>query len=210
MKTMRYVKLRAIAASITTPIAIAISIAFVAVFSYYLVSMAISPVPPIYFVAGASANQPGPGAGNTIGVSIGSSKASVAITIHPTYQVTYYKNVTLIVNGDAKTYNIYLKVASVANLPPGATAYIYVYSKGASRNLSGYPTPTGYVAAVSLTSTGTTSIGSLAGGSAYEIDIYVYIPEGVALPSPTTANLLLIVAPSRHIEEYSPTPTTRQ
>uniref|UniRef100_A0A7J3Z8P7 Uncharacterized protein n=1 Tax=Ignisphaera aggregans TaxID=334771 RepID=A0A7J3Z8P7_9CREN len=181
-------------------VAIVMSIAFAAVFSYYPVSIAIAPTsPPVRFVTGSNANQPDLGPGNTIEVSIGSNETSASLTIHPTYQVTYYKNVTLIVNGDTKAYSIYLRVASAASLPPGATAYIYVYSKGASRSLSGYPTPapSGYVAAVNLASTGTTFIGSLAGGSAYEIDVYVYIPEGVALPAtPATAQLLLIATPS--------------
>jgi hypothetical protein len=180
--------------------AIALSIAFAAVFSYYPVSIAISPVsPPVYFEPGSNANQDDLGTGNTIAVSVGSNKTSVSITIHPTYQVTYYKNVTLIVNSDSKAYNIYLRVATPAtDLPSGASAVVYVYSKGASRSLSGYPTPTpsGYVKSVDLATTGTTYIGSLSGGSAYEIDIYVYIPEGTRLPSPTAAKLLLIASPS--------------
>jgi hypothetical protein len=179
--------------------AIALSIAFAAVFSYYPVSITISPVsPPVYFEEGENANQDDLGAGNTIAVTVGSSSTSVSITIHPTYQVTYYKNVTLIVNSDtSKAYNISLRVATAASLPSGASAVVYVYSKGASRSLSGYPkpTPSGYVKSVDLTSTGTTWIGYLSGGSAYEIDIYVYIPEGTS-PSSTTAELLLIASPS--------------
>ena len=180
--------------------AIALSIAFAAVFSYYPVSITISPVsPPVYFEEGENANQDDLGANNTIAVNVGSSSTSVSITIHPTYQVTYYKNVTLIVNSDtSKAYNISLRVATPANLSSGASAVVCVYSKGASRRLSGYPTPTpsGYVKNVSLTSTGTTWIGYLSAGSAYEIDIYVYIPEGTRRPSSTTAELLLIASPS--------------
>jgi hypothetical protein len=186
--------------------AIALSIAFAAVFSYYPVSIAISPVsPPVYFEPGSNANTSDLGANNTIAVTVGRNKTSVSITIHPTYQVTYYKNVTLIVNSDSKAYNISLRVVTVAtDLPPGASAVVYVYSKSATRSLSGYLsgypptlTPSGYVKNVSLTSTGTTLIGSLSGGSAYEIDIYVYIPEGTSLPSSSiSAELLLIASPS--------------
>jgi len=180
--------------------AIALSIAFAAVFSYYPVSITISPVsPPVYFEYGKNANQSDLGTGKTITVTVGSSKTSVSITIHPTYRVTYYKNVTLIVNSDtSKAYNIYLRVATpAAKLSSGASAVVYVYSKNASRSLSGYPTPTpsGYVESVDLTSAGTTWIGYLSGGSAYEIDIYVYIPEGTS-PSQTSAGLLLIASPS--------------
>lgn len=180
--------------------AIALSIAFAAVFSYYPVLITISPVsPPVYFEPGNNAGKDDLGAGNTITVTVGNNSTSVSITIHPTYQVTYYKNVTLIVNSDTtKAYNIYLRVATPADLPSRASAVVYVYSKGAPRSLSGYPTPTpsGYVKSVDLTSTGTTYIGSLSGGSAYEIDIYVYIPEGTSLPSSTTASILLIASPS--------------
>jgi hypothetical protein len=181
--------------------AIALSIAFAAVFSYYPVSIAISPVsPPVYFELGSNANQDDL-AGNTITVSVGSSGTSVSITIHPTYQVTYYKNVTLIVNNDSKAYNISLRVATPATgLPSGASAVVYVYSKNATRSLSEYPTPEPpsgqYVKNVSLTSTGTTYIGYLSGNSTYEIDIYVYIPEGTSLPSSISAGLLLIASPS--------------
>ena len=178
--------------------AIALSIAFAAVFSYYPVSITISPVsPPVYFATGENAGQDDLWANNKITVSVGSNRTSVSITIHPTYQVTYYKNVTLIVNNDTKAYNISLRVASVASLPSGASAVVYVYSKNASRSLSGYPkpTPSGYVKNVSLTSTGTTWIGYLSRGSAYEIDIYVYIPEGTS-PSSISAGLLLIASPS--------------
>jgi hypothetical protein len=180
--------------------AIALSIAFAAVFSYYPVSIAISPVsPPVYFATGSNANTNDLGADNTIAVSVGSSNTNVSITIHPTYQVTYYKNVTLIVNSDSKAYNISLRVVTAASLSSGARAVVYVYNKNATRSLSGYPPtlePSGYVKNVSLTSTGTTYIGSLSGGSVYEIDIYVYIPEGTRLPSSTTASLLLIASPS--------------
>jgi hypothetical protein len=182
--------------------AIALSIAFAAVFSYYPVSITISPVsPPVYFEPGSNANTSDLGADNTITVSVGSSGTSVSITIHPTYQVTYYKNVTLIVNNDSKAYNISLRVATPATgLPSGASAVVYVYSKNATRSLSEYPTPEPpsgqYVKNVSLTSTGTTYIGYLSGNSTYEIDIYVYIPEGTSLPSSISAGLLLIASPS--------------
>jgi hypothetical protein len=82
-------------------------------------------------------------------------------------------------------------------VPSGGFARLYIYSGGATRSMSGFPTPhpTGYVGYIDLTTTGTTYIGSLSGGSVYEIDIYVYIPEGAPLPS-GTAQLHLIYTPS--------------
>jgi len=91
-----------------------------------------------------------------------------------------------------------IKVATpISGLPAGSVAKAYIYAGGATRSLSGFPTPTpsGYIAAVDLTTSGMTTVGSLSSGSNYEIDIYTYIPENTALPSPTTAQLHLIYSP---------------
>ena len=78
---------------------------------------------------------------------------------------------------------------------------IYIYSQGGTRSLSGYPTPTpsSSLAQIDLTSTGTTCVGTLDPKQFYEIDLYIYIPEGynVGMESGTTytANLLLIYTP---------------
>jgi hypothetical protein len=133
-------------------------------------------------------------------VTIGSNGASLSFTVHPTYRTCYWKNITIIKNGDSKAYNIYLRVDTPVSGISGATVKIYVYNKGAARSLSGYPTPTPtsgtYVAYVDLTTTGTTLIGQLSGGSTFEIDVYTYILEGSTLPSSASASLLLIYTPS--------------
>jgi len=136
-------------------------------------------------------------------VSLGASGASADITIHPTFQTTYYKNITLIKNWEpssGKAYNVYIRVVTRASLPAGSQAVVYIYSQGATRSLTGFPNPAPdsgtYVASVSLLSTGTTSIGSLNAGSAWEVDVLVYIPESSTVPSPTTAQIQLIYTPS--------------
>ncbi|MGC9011912.1 hypothetical protein, partial [Thermogladius sp.] len=84
-------------------VAVFTSIVFASVFVYYPVSVTVSPVsPPVYFEYGTNANQPDLGGANTIDVTLGANKTSLTITIHPTYWVSYYKNVSLIVNGDSK------------------------------------------------------------------------------------------------------------
>jgi len=182
------------------------SLGFASVFTYYPVTVSISPVPPpVSFTTGAGSNagQPDLGAGNTISVSIGASGASADITIHPTFRTTYYKNITLIKNWEsgtgAKAYNVYIRVVTAASLPSGSQAVIYIYNQNAPRQLTGFPNPAPasgtYVASVSLLSTGTTSIGSLNAGSAWEVDVLVYIPEGTT-PSSTTAQVQLIYTPS--------------
>jgi len=183
------------------------SLGFASVFTYYPVTVNISPVPPpVSFTTGTGSNAGGPdlGAGNTIAVSIGTGGASADITIHPTFQTTYYKNITLIKNWEsgagAKSYNVYIRVVTPANLPAGSQAVIYIYNQNAGRSLTGFPNPvpaTGtFVASVNLLSGGTTSIGPLNPGSAWEVDIRIYIPESATVPGPTTAQILLIYTPS--------------
>uniref|UniRef100_A0A7J2U4R3 Uncharacterized protein n=1 Tax=Ignisphaera aggregans TaxID=334771 RepID=A0A7J2U4R3_9CREN len=193
--------------------AIMLSTAFASVFSYYPAQVSVAPTsPPVYFALGKNAGSSDLGSGNTITVRLGSNNVSAAITVHPTYQVTYYKNVTVIVNSDTKAYNVYIRVTSpITTLPTGSgsaigtsptsgMAKLYIYSKGASRSLTEFPTPApsrSYIAVVDLTTTGTTYVGSLSGGGVYEIDIYIYIPEGASLQSsPLTASIMLIATPS--------------
>jgi hypothetical protein len=202
---------------ITTPliallIAVVISIAFASVFVYYPMAVTLQPVqPPVYFETGSNAGaydlggSGTPYTSNTIYVSIGSNATSLNITVHPTYQVTYYKNVSIVYNNDGKSYKVCFRVNTpLSNLPSGSKAYLYIYSQGGTRSLSGYPTPTpsGYLAQIDLTSTGTTCVETttfLGYNQFYEMDLYIYIPEGynVGMTSGTTytANLLLIYTP---------------
>ncbi|MCC6009918.1 MAG: hypothetical protein LM588_02855 [Fervidicoccaceae archaeon] len=156
------------------------------VFAYYPLSITVSPTtPPVTFATGSNSNQNDLGPGNTITVSLGSNSASASVTVHPTYQKTYYKDVLRITNSDSKTYNVYIRVdTAIASFPAGSTILLKIYDSG---------TP---IATVPLTSTGTVSIGSLSGGGAWEVDVEVYIPEGSSLPSSATANLQLIYTPS--------------
>ncbi|WP_440059633.1 hypothetical protein ACSU1N_00290 [Thermogladius sp. 4427co] len=182
-------------------IAVFTSIVFASVFVYYPASITVSPVAPkVVFDYGSNANKPDLGYGNTIAVSLGQNATSLNVTIHPTYQVTYYKNITLIKNIDNQAYYVTLKVYSPATgLPTGSKLLLYIYNKDASRFLTGYPQPvpsTGtYLASLDLTTTGQTTI-SLSAGQIVELDIYVYIPEGYQLPSSFTVNLLLVYSPS--------------
>ncbi len=182
-------------------LAVFASIVFASVFVYYPASITVSPVsPPVVFAAGKNANQPDL-LGNTISVNIGQNGASLDVTLHPTYQVTYYKNITIIYNTDSKTYYVYLRVQTPATgLPSGSKLILYIYNADATRSLSGYPqpTPSGYVASLDLTTSGQTQAQiTLSSGSWLELDVYVYIPEGTTLPSSSvTAQLLLVYTPS--------------
>ena len=118
---------------ITTPliallIAVVISIAFAGVFVYYPMAVTLQPVsPPVYFAEGTNSNQDDLWNGNKISVSIGSNKTSLNITVHPTYRVTYYKNVSIVYNNDYKAYKVCFRVENpLSGLPPGSEAYLYI------------------------------------------------------------------------------------
>jgi hypothetical protein len=191
---------RVVLALLALAVVSALSITIAGVLTYYPVTAQLAPVsPPVTFKPGSNANQPDLQSPNTIGVSIGANKTSLSLTVHPTYQTVYYKNISLIANNDAKAYNMAIKVETpLSGLPSGSVAKVYIYAEGATRTLSGFPTPTpgGYTATVDLTTSGLTTIGSLSSGSHYEMDIYTYIPENTALPSSTTtAQLHLVYSP---------------
>ena len=195
---------------ITTPliallIAVVISIAFASVFVYYPMEVTLQPVqPPVYFETGSNADAYDLGrsdtTSNTISVSIGSNKASLTITVHPTYQVTYYKNVSIVYNNDGKSYKVCFRVNTpLSDLPSGSKVYLYIYSQGGTRSLSGNPpTPSSYLAQIDLISTGTTCVGTLDSDNFYEMDLYIYIPEGASGITSTTytAEIHLIYTPS--------------
>ncbi len=161
------------------------------VFAYYPLNITVSPTtPPVTFATGSNSNQNDLGPGNTITVTLGSNYASASVTIHPTYQTTYYKDVLNITNSDSKAYNVYIRVdTAITSFPSGSTIQLKIYASNAIR--PGTP-----IATVPLTSPGTVSIGSLGGGTYWEVDVEVYIPEGTTLPSSATANLHLIYTPS--------------
>jgi hypothetical protein len=66
---------------------------------------------------GYGSNAGRPDLSDTISVNIGSKNASATITIHPTYQVSYYRNITIITNKDNKAYKVMLNVSSPMTLP---------------------------------------------------------------------------------------------
>lgn len=164
-------------------LAAAASVAFASVFVYYPVSVDVSPVnPPIVFAAGSNAGQPDLG-GNTITVDIGANQASVSVTVHPTYQRTYYKSIAVIDNTDTSNA-YYITVRVNAALPAEyAGSQLIVQTAGGP-------------VTVDLTSTGDTAIGQIPAGSQWEVDLKFSIPEGAPLPSPASAGIELIYSTS--------------
>ncbi|MEM4489136.1 MAG: hypothetical protein QXK88_10160 [Desulfurococcaceae archaeon] len=187
-------------------ILIVAAFAAASVFAYYPFQLTVSPVsPPVTFGQGNNSGQPDLGTSNIISVSLGDSKTSVQVSIHPTYNTTYYKNVTLLRNSDSKAYKVYLIISEKhVNLPSGSEVYLIVYSSGATRNLTGYPNPEPkadtYVNKIELVNTNTdapTLIGILYKDAVWEFDFLVRIPEGSSIEGASaTFNMHIVYTPS--------------
>lgn len=175
-----------------------ISITFASVFVYYPLSMNASPQSPaIELQAGSNAGQPDIGQGKIITVSIGNNASSASITIHPTYQRNYYKDVLRISNVDDTAFNVYFVVNSLSNsLPTGSVVKVFVYEGSAK------------IAELDMTnpSTGTPiSIGSINSGKTWQLDFYVYIPEGYSITGKSYgASLNLVYTPSSETPPVNP------
>jgi len=180
--------------TLATLAALAITLAIVnaSVFAYYPIDVTITGVqPPVAFDLGGNANKADLGAGNNIAVALGANSASAAITIHPTYQHTYYHDVLKVNNIDTnKAYYVAFKVTSaISSWPSGSVAKMIIYSSGGSNVLEVY-----------LTAGGTTNwIGPLNAGDYYRIDFYIYYPEGNQLPSGTQVRMQLIYSPQNTV-----------
>ena len=152
------------------------SMAFAAAFVYYPLNVALEgQSPPIVFAAGGNAGG-GDLWGNTITVSIGANGTSLGLTLHPTYQKTYYKDVALIVNNDnSNSYYVMLRVTT----PLSGIQAKLILSDGTE---------------IDLTTTGDYGWITLGAGSSLTVDVEVNIPEGVTLDT-YTASLELIYSP---------------
>lgn len=187
--------------------AILLSLAFAGVFVYYPITVALSPTsPPVIFEKGSNADKDD--LVGSITVNIGANKTSLAITVHPTYQATYYKNISIIRNTNNKIYYVTLKVVDpIDGLPPGSKAILYIFEKDASRALSGWPPgnleATGSLEYIDLTMSDQSGTVRIEAGRFVEIDLLVYIPEGSQVSGPYSAEVCLIYAPS---DETPPMP----
>ena len=174
------------------------AVALAAVFAYYPLTLQVAPTSPgVVFEPGSNAGQPDIGAGNTIAVTIGANKTSASITIHPTYQENYYKDVLRINNTDGNAMNVYIVFTSVSNtLPTGSIVMLFVYED------------TTKVRELDVTNPAVNqpiSIGQLGAGRVWQLDIYVYIPEGTYITGASyTANAKLVYTPSTETPPANP------
>ena len=162
---------------------LAVAIAFASVFVYYPITLDTSPVaPPVKFDPGSNAGQPD--LSGSITVNIGANGTSVSITLHPTYQKTYYKNITIINNTAATAFHIWIRVNTQVSLNPGDTAVMNIYDSLGN-----------FVGTVDLTVTGDTYVGQVSGNDWFRIDVEYNIAEGNLLPSLSTADIEIIYSP---------------
>jgi hypothetical protein len=125
-------------------LALALALVNAAVFVYYPMNITVSPQkPPVYFDYGSNANQ-NDLMGNTISVAISQASTSLSIQVHPTYQVNYYKNITVIKSQDtSNAYYVLFDVTDPINDTSVTSAYLIISDS------SGTP-----IATINLTETG--------------------------------------------------------
>ncbi|MEM0378987.1 MAG: hypothetical protein QXU53_06650 [Thermosphaera sp.] len=107
---------------------ILVSIAFASVFVYYPAAVNVNPSkPPVVFMEGS--NSGGRDLyGAIIEVTLDPTGTSASLTLHPTYQKTYYMDVLRIRNQDPNNaYYVKVKVAETVTRGNLASARIYLY-----------------------------------------------------------------------------------
>lgn len=186
----------------TLPLLFGIALAHVT--SIYPMSLSVAPTnPPVVFQPGSNANAAD--LSGTITVSTGNSNTTLSVTVHPTFETTYYENISIIENKDTtKSYTVTLKVEDVIDTtqwPAGSKVVLYIFPSGAARTFdytnlaSGLVVPTGYTASLDLSTTSTATI-TLNAGQKYEVDLLVYVPDSSTLPPSDTALVSLEYSPS--------------
>ncbi|MEM2592949.1 MAG: hypothetical protein QXI60_10210 [Thermofilaceae archaeon] len=157
-----------------TLVLIVSAVALAAVFAYYPLTITVLPIEPgVVFVAGSNAGQPDIGTENQIQVFIGDNKTSASVTIHPTYQENYYKDVLRIVNNDDNAMNVYIMLTSASpNLPADSIVKLFFYQGN---------TKVKELDITTLTVNQPYSVGQIPVGGTWQIDFYVFIPEGTSI-----------------------------
>ncbi|MGC8910427.1 MAG: hypothetical protein ACP5O5_07615, partial [Fervidicoccaceae archaeon] len=144
---------------------------FASVFVYYPVSFAATPTaPPVIFAEGSNAGGKDLYGTNTIGVTVSQANTSLSITVHPTYQTTYYKNITLIKNQDSSNaYYIAFRVNTAATDTNLQSAQLII--KDSSGNTK---------ATIDLMTTSTSNWIDIPANSQYTVDLNITYTAGAS------------------------------
>ncbi|ALL00408.1 hypothetical protein Pyrde_0358 [Pyrodictium delaneyi] len=151
--------------------------------------------PPVKVFPGSNAGQRDLN-GARINVAIGANQTSVSLALHPTYQITYYKNITFVKNLDTtNSYYVWFKTSQPTNFTV-TNAYLKLIINDTS---------TGDIYVLDLTNSGDI-VGpiTLNAGANLTIDVQSYYPEGEALPAGViTAGFEIIIGT---VNEQPPAP----
>lgn len=161
---------------------------------YYQVNVNTQLMSPLVELMGSSYADM-PGFVEVVHVGLGAEGVPLKIIVYPTYQTAYYRDIIRIRNRDRRAYNVFLVVASPMNLPLGGRATLYVYEGGAEKTLRlplGALPPSGCVAYINLTSVCARGF-PIDAGETFEIDLLIYLPEGLALPESASADIYLLI-----------------
>ena len=157
------------------------------VFVVYPVSGTLSFVsPPIVLNAGSNAGQADLG-GNTISVQIGDNQTSATITLHPTYETTYYYSILYVNNTDTvNSYYVKFKLSTSSTLSNGEQVTALIYDSNGN-----------LIDTVTIDSTTTSSWNTngwltLGAGSGFRIDFKIVYPEGQPLPGTQSFTLSIV------------------
>lgn len=175
------------------------SIALASAFAYYPLTITATPqAPRVVFQTGSNANQPDLG-GKTIAVSIGANGTSASVTINPTYRETYYRNVLKLYNGDSRDMSVWIVFTYLSNtLPQGSIVRLFFYDVATNMKVK-------ELDITSPTLNSPISIGSIAAGKTWQIDIYVNITEGISIVGASySANAKLVYTPSSETPPANP------
>jgi hypothetical protein len=185
-------------------VAALVSIVNASVFVYYPINLTISPQkPPIIFLLGNNADKDDLYGNNKIEVSTGNANTLLTITVHPTYQTNYYRNITVIKNQDSKAYYFKIRVTDAFTDTKITNAKLRIYNS--DRSIDEW---------VDLKSTGDTPsdswLGPLNADERWFVDINITIseyegssPDSAPSLVDNSASLQLIYSP-QNVESAAP------
>jgi hypothetical protein len=177
-------------------LAVGVAVANASVFVFYPGNVQLSTVkPPIIFSLGDNAGKQDLGNGNTITVTLGAANTSVSITVHPTYEITYYKNITVINNTDNQPYYFCVNVADAFTDSKITQAKLLIYN--------GLGDDATLIKTVDLktTTNGCTADTEIGAGANFRVDLLIQIDETGGSPdsapslSDTSATFQLVYSP---------------
>jgi len=150
------------------------------VFVYLPINVTISGTTiPVKFATGSNAGGTDLG-GNTISVTLGSKSMSAKVTLHPTYEYTYYEDVLRIVNDDdSNPHYIAIRVKTTISGLETAQMIIHLSSGDKIINLNSEDTSEWY---------------EISASESAQVDFFFKISEDSPLPSGTIL-LELIYSP---------------